>query len=221
VAANEGRGDDAYQSLIAAVRLDRCLASEPTVIGVLVRIASQSACGDAIGNVICLCGLSDSQLAELQKEVTAFAADDAMPFAMLSERASMAETFAWIYSGRGSPTAVAPIGGVNPLVTRWMPALGQLERKAVLDIMTRFCRAARLPPPEAAKVAEMIDADSRQLPKYYTLASIMIPSLSNAIALGGRTRGEMAATLAAIAAERFRLRRGRCRTIWTNWFRSF
>ncbi len=95
------------------------------------------------------------------------------------------------------------------MLLRIAPAMRGVDPAIYLEHMSRMCDAAALPAPNALAEINKIDQSVAILPFYAVTTKMLMPSLSRAVALWYRSKATIAATRAALAAERYRLRHGR------------
>jgi len=183
--AEEGKMGEAVRSVRAALGTARALGDDPSLTGQLVRVAVASVAGRAAESVLNL-GEPDAGLAELQAE---FLREAAAPKLVVGLRGDcgVAVSICQVVAGRGR--------------------YGHTDLARLIDLLTRYSEAAKLPPERQAAVLAGIPVpavgDSR-----YRLTNLLLPAVEKVSAATRRGHGELVAVAVGIACERHRRRLG-------------
>ncbi len=183
--AEDGKADEAVRSVRAALGTARAVGDDPTLVGQLVRIALGSVSGRAAESVINL-GEPDRGLAELQAEFLREAAAPKLVVGLRGERAQAEEV------------------ATNVLPPR---PFGRTDSAFLLDVMTRYVEATRLPPERQAAAFAAVPMPPASDPRY-TLTRLMLPAVDKVCAASRRSQGELNAVAVGIACERYRRKFG-------------
>ncbi len=183
--AEDGKMGEAVRSVRAALGTARGLGDDPTLVGQLVRVALGSISGRAAESVLNL-GEPDAGLAELQAEFLKEAAAPKLLVALRGERASAEELAA------------------NVLPRRMF---GQTDAAGLLDVLTRYIDATKLPPEQQAAAFPTIPLPHASDPRF-VLTRLMLPGVDKVCAASRRGHGELTAVAVGIACERHRRRFG-------------
>lgn len=195
VAANDGRPEDAYQTIVISLQLDRAMENEPTILSALVRTACQALSLRAIEDTLALGTLSQADLRDLQLRLAELEQRSSLRWALLTERALSTSLFITFQQMPGG-------SGVRGMFFR-------MDRADHLRVMGELCDAAKLPPAEFLKRTMQIERQAQDLPIWDTNTKILMPSLVGCVETWGRTIGTSRATRTGLAAERFRMKHDR------------
>ena len=183
--AEDGNMDEAVRSVRAALGTARAIGDDPTLIGQLVRIALGSISGRAAEGVLNR-GEPDRGLAELQAELLKEAAVPKLVIGLRGERGSAEQV---------SETVLGP----RPF--------GQTDLACLLEVLTRYIEAAKLPPEQQAAAFQAIPIPRTGDPRY-TLTRLTVPAIEKVTGAARRSQGELTAVAVGIACERHRRRFG-------------
>jgi hypothetical protein len=201
--ATDEDGDGALRTSHALINVTNALASEPTLISQLVRIAGGIvACSD-IERTLALTQPSEKVLAEMQRVLEMTEATQPCRVAMRGERAAF--DFLWdnLAAGRVSPTELnMNLGVYGWFVFRYYFAH---EQAGFLQDMTTFLRALDLPTQDQA---EEIDRVANRAKNSGRIWYLFLPALNKVNASEIRWRAMIRSTVVALAAERRRRHSG-------------
>lgn len=199
----------------SALIFDSCRAlqvsnnANPFIITTFVRMAVVSLNQDMIERTINRCGLDDSSLRDLQRVVAEQETAIDLVRSMMIERVLLLDTITWLKStGTGNLSVNGPqLGFVIPL--HRIPVLRSMDVVAGLDSYDALLKALVHVDITTLTDAREVGQRAASLPSYYNLSSLLIPSLTRSVELWLRARGKSRALVTAIAAEQFRLAKGR------------
>lgn len=191
----------------------RLLADEPTLISALVAVACDSLAVGTLQRVCALTPLTPRQLTGIQERLASMKRESRLEWGIRGERAlflGMAE-LTW---GQGdlSPLSGNP-GGSSP-VPGWtgrVPGFrGLLKRDSAagLRFLNRMVSVAG-DRRQALETARESAAEREKLPVYFLLTKLMSPSWERVIEIDCNLEARIRSAEAAMAAERFRIDRGR------------
>ena len=182
--AEEGKTDEAVRSVRATLGTARALGDDPTLIGQLVRIASGAVAARAAESVLNL-GEPDRGLTELQAE--------------FSKEAAAPKLIVGLRGERGGAVQISEVVGPR--------LFAQTDLACLLDVLTRYIAAAKLPPERQAAALAAIPKPHVEDPRF-ELTKLMLPAVEKVAASARRGQGELAAVAAGIACERYRRKFG-------------
>ena len=183
--ADEGKMGEAVRSARAALGTARAMGDDPTLIGQLVRIALGVVAGNAAESVVNL-GAPDAGLAELQAEFLEEAAAPKLAVGLRGDRASAVLISDVLFGPR---------------------VFGRTDLANMLEFMTRYLDAAKLPPERQAAAIAVIPVPPARDP-HHTLGRLLLPAVEKVSAAARRNQGELAAVAVGIACERHRRKFG-------------
>jgi hypothetical protein len=207
-AANADKPADAVRSLRALLNVGRAIGDEPTMISQLVRSACVAIARQGTGQVLGLCQPTDADgLDTLQAELLREADFPRLAVAYRGERAITFQSFAWMTSGRAGAPAPTGIPVLDPIARWGMRSYLPAVQHRSLELMTDCLDAARKPFDQqraAFKAVPQPDPnDWRSM-----MTRLLLPAIEKTADAGLRTRGELLAAGAAVAAERYRRKTG-------------
>lgn len=221
VEAMEGNTTGLVDAVDLGFRHAQLVADEPILISGLVSIAREGLALDTIERVMGLTTLSAEQLTQLDHLLAGREGRNRLLWAMRGERACFLGTVEYARAnGWGALEAIAgvgsdPTGGsatANGALRHigWIPGLrGVLMRDeaAGLDLYNRMVAAAKDPRQNAA-MFQQVENEVGQLPPYFVLSRMLIPSVGRAFMLETRADAEIVTTRTALAVEHYRLDTG-------------
>lgn len=203
------------KDIVLLFRLAGSLHSEPSTISALTQLAVEAKAVEGVESLLRADTLSEKQLVLLSAELRALDKKDRLRWALLGERAVFIQMCDALMSGR---VPLRPIACEDPdldecqeLAPPWgrLPALvgrpNQLRGARMLTSLLEKCEDPR----ELIRAAQEFDSEVRNMPASYFLARLLLPSLSAAAELNCRISAYLRCTIAGVAAERFRLDKGR------------
>ncbi len=215
LSAHDGLGSESVARLTQAAAADRALRHEPILVSMMVRMKSQSLVYDSVLRCMALTPFNEEQLRALDVSLASFVDDQAIRAAMMGERVVMLDTITWAYSG-GDLSGLVARGMPPGALLKLAPGLKSADAAAYLEQMARICEAVRMPPAMAVAEVAKIEQRISGLPFYAMMAKMLTPAMSRSVTLWYRSRAQIAATRAALAAERFRTIHGEWPTSLKN-----
>jgi hypothetical protein len=211
--AENGKPQQAADSMTSAFALARSLSREPIHISQLVRLACQELAVSTLERAVNRTEFSDEQLADLS--VTVVNAED--PCAMI--RAFAGER-CWGLSIFKMPAAkILPLLDMagyrpNPLsapaITLYRFAgLADTDAVIYLDMMNDYIKALKLPPHQRQEAADAIEARFDKKSKIHVFLHTIMPSLSLCTTGDIRIVAQLRTAQTGLAVQRYRLASGR------------
>ena len=206
----DGDPDGAMRSCLATIRCGQAIGDEPFAISQLIRVASVSVAISTACRVMAQGEPSDASLAAFQAALEDESRHSYLLVSMRGERATIDDFFAKL---TGREVAVGSLGfGAGLDAMAYVPmgsAFFRYNHALLLETMNEAVEASKKPDPEL--LAAWADWDARHKPSegifrkfFESLKSLLAPAHS-AIALAHlRAHGQIAAAIAATAAERQR-----------------
>ncbi len=208
VAVELGNSEMAVESIEANLALARAIEHEPTLVGQLARIAVVGVAMSDIEPALIDAKLSDAQLARLQANLQTLDIQHSLTAALVGERGVGYHEFHQFPPGPRIATAAQPMAG------------GRLTRPAdcrfYLELMQDYIDASRQPFPKSITDTKQIAARVQTVARStnplermrYALSMQVVPGTEAAFAASARAQAMRDVTLAAIAAQRYRLKQG-------------
>jgi hypothetical protein len=211
VNADEDEFDAALQSAHAMLNAARSLGDEVFAMAFLVRLSCLNLTIDAVERVLAQGVASGDRLAEVQEAFQAELAESALLNALRGERGGLDQAIQLLDEGKLSPALTAVLTGMPrpPGAGRWlqdrMPSRMRVDRAAFLRRMNALVELARLP---VERQAREIDRVAKQLEESPAPFLRLQRSLRSALPANLRLHANLRCTVAALAAERYRLKHG-------------
>jgi hypothetical protein len=202
-ACQRGDADEASATILAMLRADRALDTEPMLMGGLSRVAN---CALSVGTIEQLMAAGvwrDDQLVRWDAELARVDVKPILERMFQTERALIHETVTKLYNGRG-PNDVVMMVGVMQLI----PIVPTIDLTATLATQSRLVEAAKLPPGDAVREADRIKAEVEGMSALYAMTKMLTPSTSRIMALSHRLTALVGSARAGLAAERYRMKHG-------------
>jgi hypothetical protein len=208
----EGDADGAVVSSRAMFGAGRALRSEPLLITILVRIACEAVALGTVERLLAQGQPSEAALAQLQRVLEEELAEPLFLGAVRGERAYADAALEAV--GQGDPAA-ATFGGpglvpgsptADRLVGTLLGGSVRSNRASMLKYMNRLVEAAKLPEDDQLRELEQLKA---RLPGQTMFVRQMAPAVFKVGEALRRLRAQQRTALAAVAAERYRLKHGR------------
>ncbi len=198
-----GAADSARVQLAIGATLNE----HPTVIGRLVQIAVDALGIRALENLLRVGELDGETLGEFVRIMRQRKEGATMRWAFAGERAfflGVCEEYAESAQSRGRVNSM--VGGGIPVI---MPDALIRENQMRGVEMLSWLTDARDDPAELVAAAQRIDTEAPKLTVMHGLVRMIMPSLSRAVTLHLRSSAEFDCTIAALAAEQYRLATGK------------
>jgi hypothetical protein len=209
--------DGALESCQAMLNLSRSIGDEPTYISALVRIAIRAVALGRLEQVLSQGQASEAALAALQQ---ASQEEEKFPLLLAASRGERAfgdRLLVFLQKGRPK-NMVAMLGGPNSgMIQTGNATLDRLiasvrmgsiptNRAALLELHNEIIAAVQLPEMERKQHFDDLRARRERLPG---LAQLLFPTAEKLAEAIRRSDALMRSTIAALAAERYRLANGR------------
>jgi hypothetical protein len=223
--AQDKEADGALESCRAIFNTGRSVGDEPFIISELVRIALRAVAVGKVERALAQGQPSDAALAELQKLLEKEEAERLTLTALRGERAGFDHLLEAFQTGRKTLTDrdLKALSGLNrssgedreqlEAMDLRVPGLIPAQRAAMLRYMNQGVEIAKLPPEQQQKEFAQWDASAKDQP---ALVCLLAPAVSKIIAADQRARAQLRCAAAALAAERYRLKRGSWPTGWDS-----
>jgi hypothetical protein len=195
--AQLGNTRDAVRHVITALNVNNAVATEPQLISVLVYTATDYFTCEAVERLLALGTYSDADLSQLAAVLAEHEQSDALVWALRGELALAKAAY------DSSPNNL--LAGVGRAV--WFAR----DTAKTLELVSRLLHAAESRE-GLLKEADAVQAESAALSPFYITTKMRVPSLQRAPVLWERRTVMLRCTLAALAAERFRMSSGH----WPN-----
>jgi len=192
--------------------LMRLMDGDEVLISALIQIALSSMVQDCIEQCINYCGLDDQALIELRTALSEAESHPNLKHAFMAERVGILDTLQWLRADKvvaSLPESIEERLHARPPGWRYIPVVPVLDVTAGLDLLTGMADAVDQSDVRSIQKMSIIDDAITRLPKYCIMSKILIWPLSRSVVLWARNVGQNRALRAAIAAERFRLAKGR------------
>jgi len=221
--AQDGDADRALESCRAIVNTGRSIGDEPFMISELVRIAIRAIAVGKIERALAQGQPSDAPLAALQQLLEKEEAEQLTMNALRGERAGFDHLLEAFQTGKKALTDrdLKGLSGLNrssdedreqlDAMDLRSPGLIPAQRAAMLRYMNRGVEIAKLPLEQQQGQFERWEAAAKDQPP---LVRLFTPAVSKTFAADQRVRAQLRCAAAALAAERYRLKRGSWSTGW-------
>jgi hypothetical protein len=193
----------------------RCVGDEPTLISMLVRIAIHRVGVKKLERILAQGQPSEPRLADFQRLLEEELEEPLLLYGARGERALSDCLMAVIDSGEMTTSqAVAGLTAspqnalysLEDLQLLLVPGSVKFNRAELLRFHNRFVEIAKRPVEEQKALIEELDASSKNLP---VLARALGAAVGHCAATYQRDRAELRCAQVIVAAERYRLARGR------------
>jgi hypothetical protein len=202
--------DDAVRSSLMIVALARSFGEEPTLISSLVRMAIRSVAVISLEECLARGTVSDSLLAEAQKQLAAEAKHNVFLYGMRGERAMIDSFMTNAEAGKADPIPLLAgkrkSWGDSVLQVYFTKARLMEEHAWILRFYNDLVESARLPPAEMRAKRPEIDRKAAAAP---LLAKMLVPAVARVGESAIRSQVMLECAIAAIGVERYRLQNGR------------
>jgi hypothetical protein len=188
------------------LRHGRLLAEDPLLISGLVRVATDALAVDTLERVLAQAPADARQLQQIQPMLKAVEDEDRLSWAIRGERAMVIGAANWLIAGGGQSSGAAlnlPVSASTPLVRGWLRA----DLATVIRLWSPLVQAKDSR--QRARAAEQMDSSAQALSQYHVLVKELVPSIRRCFELDLRTVAMARAARTALAAERYRLDKGR------------
>lgn len=207
--AENGKPEQAVDSITSAFGLTRSLSKEPKLVSQLVRIACQSLAVSTLERAVNRTEFSDEQLADLSR--TLVNADDpcAMTRAFIGDRCEglgifkmpAAQIFPLLDMTSNRPH---PLGALAITLYRFT-GLADMDAIIYLDLMSDYIKAIQLPSHQCQEAADAVDARFDKTSRIHVLVHTIMPALSRCTTIDLEIAAQHRTARAGLAIERYRL----------------
>jgi hypothetical protein len=184
----------------------RLLADDPFLISGLVHVATDALALSTLERVLAQTSVDAERLRQIERMVGTVEEEDRLYWGVRGERAMLIGGAEWLFATGARDLAgafVLPVPASTPGLRGWL--MGDLAEGIHLEGMLV---RAKTPKERIAAAVEMERA-VQSLPRYRFATRALIPALSRAFELDLRTTATVRAARMALAAERYRLDKGR------------
>jgi hypothetical protein len=212
--AENGKPEQAADSITSAFGLTRSLSKEPKLVSQLVRIACQSLTVSTLERAVNRTEFSDEQLADLSRTlvnaedpcavVRAFVGERCEGLSILKMPAAKIHPLLDMASYRPHPLVGAP--------AIWLyrfAGLADMDAIIYLDLMNDYIKALKLPPEQRQEAADAVDARFDKTSRIHVLLHTIMHELSNCTIIDLRIAAQLRTARAGLAIERYRLAAGK------------
>lgn len=212
--AIDGKADGVAESVRLQWRLADANKYTPSMIAALVRTAVDALALDTIERGLRLGQFHPDELQEFEQTLARRAEEDRFRLALLGERAYLTGMLDGIVSrkfdpGKAAPNAVGLRSGFTP---QFIYRRNQHSIGMIIDPLLE----ASVNPERLWECAAQADERAQELGSLDYLAKMLVPSLSRACELNARILLSMHMMRGVIAAERFRIEKGRYPESWDD-----
>ncbi len=196
------------------IAISATLNEHPSLIGRLVQVAVQALAVKTVEDTLRVGELDVATLNRLTTTLAGSLGRSPMKWALWGERAFFVGTCDELAAGKISPSQLMSIdgGGGEGVVLPFLPAMFVRHNQACGVEMYSWLVDAVDDPVALIQAAQRIEVEAPKLPVTQALVRVMLPSLIRAVILNVRLQAELRCAIAALAAERFRLKSGRLPT---------
>jgi hypothetical protein len=201
----------AYRGIL---NTSRSLADNPTLIGMLVRIAIRTIALGQLERILAQGQLPETTLASLQKELETEDKEPLMLVASRGERAGMDCFFQALEKGKvpisGLAFAVAVTGGKswgpNFTYLLYLPRAVSYNRAVFLERMNTLVAICQLPQTDQPAQLKLFEENWKEAP---LIVRMLSPAVGKGFQANWRNQANLRCSGVALAVERFRLQQGR------------
>ncbi|MBL7224427.1 MAG: hypothetical protein ISS72_11285 [Candidatus Brocadiae bacterium] len=207
----EGKVDEAAESLVAALRLGRSLANEPVLISGLVRVACDAI---AVAQIERWASQAKPSAAALQR-VEAALQDAADPTFMhktiVAERCFGMDIYRTHVLDPKKRGELGALGiGDAPFLRVAPRAYFKSDMVAYIDLMNEYTATARLPYPQSLIQAGAAGKTiAERIPRYFIISRMILPALGRVFIEGQNHMARLDSARLGLAALRYRAQKGK------------
>jgi hypothetical protein len=185
-------------------------ASEPILISQLLATACEAFTADTVQRICSQAQLSPDQLRSLQTVIESMQEEHPLHLAMLGERAKYVALIDYVEAD-GAQASESLAEAQIPVLPALPAIRGVLQRDyaAGLALLNQQVEAARRPAAQALASIAKLEAEKCGLPESPGFAKAAAPKLDRALTAMLRSHAEVVAAATALAAERYRVEKGR------------
>jgi len=211
--AENGKPEQAADSITSAFSLARSLSKEPILVSQLVRIACQELAVSTLERAVNRTDFSDEQLIELGgtlanaedpcSMIRAFVGNRCMGLSLFKMPAAQISPILDIAGNRPNPLSAPAINLCR------FTGLADMDAIIYLDMMNDYIKALKLAPEQRRKAANAVVARLEKISRIHVLLHIIMPALSNCTIIDLRIVAQLRTARAGLAIERYRLAAGK------------
>jgi hypothetical protein len=218
LAAEEGDIEHASVSCRAAFHVARSLGDEPTAVSFLARVAWSSNVTKTLERALAQGTCSPQTLLAWQGLLADEEAQPLLRRALRGERAMVSQVLERVARGEQPGSLLNGSGRGQPNVFDWLSdwsiyqPLARLNEAVYAELMTRAIEATGRSPAEQRQIVRDLDNEVRALKAespQFGLVCLLMPNGTRLVETAQRHQAGLRCVQAALAAERYRLARGR------------
>ncbi len=218
--AHDGDIPGALQNFRAILHAGRAIGDEPFLISQLVRVATVAVAVNTLERALGLGQASEQDLAIVQRYLSEESQTPYFLIGMRGERAGSDRFLEAVQHGAvdlkqagrslgitgGHPTG--PSNWLESLIIFQMYLTAKSQRAEMLECMNELVEIGKLPHDQQEAAFAAFDLRMREMSRL-SLARLLVPASGKVAAAGTRTKATLRVALAGVAAERFRMAKGR------------
>ena len=207
VCASEGRAEDACRSLAAGLKLGRSLAKEPLGASRIAQVSLDASALRDLEATLCLVALGDACLRRLSCIVAVAANEPGCERALVGEAITADDCMRRVPADKALTSRLIGKGGTLFRVLCHVPGWRDMNRAEHLRTMREAIEFSRRRRKRTAG-GPATRFRRRPMPRHCLLAERLLPTLGNGFKWEDRRLARLRAARAALAVERYRLKRG-------------
>jgi hypothetical protein len=208
--AENGKPEQAVDSITSTFGLARSLSKEPILVSQLVRIACQALAVSTLEHTINRTEFTDEQLVDLGQTLVSAENPSAMTRAFAGERCAGVNIFKMpaaqilrIIDGGSPPPAVVAIALYK------FSGLADMDAVMYVDFMNDYLKAIQLPPHKRQDVVDAVCDRVEAVSKIHILLWGFMPAFSRIIQIDVRNIAQLHTSRTGLAVQRYRLAVGK------------
>ena len=210
--AENGKPEQAADSITSAFGLARSLSKEPVLVSQLVRIACQALALSTLEHAVNRTEFTDEQLVDLSQTLVNAEDPCAMTRAFIGERCEGLSIFKMPAAKILPVLDMAsnrphPLGALAITLYRFA-GLADMDAIIYLDLMNDYIKAIQLPPQQRQEAADAVDSRFDKTSRIHVLLHVIMPALSRCTTIDVRFAAQFRTAHAGLAIERYRLAAG-------------
>jgi hypothetical protein len=210
--AENGKPEQAADSITSAFGLARSLSKEPFLISQLVRIACQELAVSTLERAVNRTEFSDEQLIELGGTLANAEDPCAMRRAFVGKRCEGLSVFK-MPSAQILQMAMVDRGsfrlGAIPIALYKFAGLADRGAIIYIDLMSRYIEATKLPAHERVEAANAVNTKFEETSGIHVIPRIIMPAFSRVAIIDVRAAARLRTARAGLAVQRYRLAAGK------------
>ena len=207
--AENGKPEQAADSITSAFGLARSLSKEPVLVSQLVRIACQSLAVSTLERAVNRTEFTDEQLADLSQTLVDAEYPSAMTRAFAGERCfgvSILKT-----PGAQIPRSLYQTDDLPHLfcVLYRFSGLADMDAAIYLDLINDYMKVIQLPPQQRQEATDAIVDNINKISRVHIFTRLFLSALSQVTTLDIRGISQLRTARAGLAVQRYRLAAGK------------